>query len=179
MSDLKFEFSEHKDLSKDFLAELDHIFATMPKEDALQNFGEVCVGILNREDTDIIRTKDILERCEKRARYREIFEEQGARLDELGCFKITVDYDEGDPEALDVAVQALVLTLSEWSYHTGTLVAFAIHAAEDDGEGGYSRVHIHVLWDRRRGEKLYRDNVLQWYLHEQFDKDARQGREPQ
>lgn len=168
MSDLMFRFTDHKDVTAQFDGFLDYMFSASPKESVRQDNSEVCVGILVRNDTDIIRSADFRDRRAKMQKYKKMFEESGKRFDELGCFDIIVDYDESDPEALDLAVQVLVLTLAEWAHYTDTLVAFSIHVAQDDGEGDYEPVHMHVLWDRRRREKVYRDNVLQWYMNEQF-----------
>ena len=168
MSKLAFRFSDNQAVEGRLLPVLDHVFAASPREGACQNRSEVCAGILSKETPDIIRTADVVERYCKLGKYRELFESQGAREDELGCFDITVDYDAGDPKALDLAVQMLALSLAEWAYHTGTTVAFAIHVAQAAAEGGLEPAHMHVLWDRRRGDKVYRDNVLQWYLHEQI-----------
>ena len=170
MSDLMFRFTDHNtDVSTQFDGFLDYMFSASPRESVRQHGGEVCVGILTKEDTDIVRTADFEERAAKMKQYVSMFEAAGGRLSELGCFDVVVDYDMDDPDALDLAVQVLVLTLSEWSYYTDTLVAFSIHLAQDDGRDGFEPVHLHVLWDRRRGEKVYRDNVLQWYMHEQFE----------
>ena len=169
MSQLMFRFTEDKDVSKQFEGFLDYMFSASPRESVRQHDAEVCVGIIMADDVDIIRTKNFRERSDKMTKYYDMFKASGERFDELGCFDIVIDYDTSDSDALDLAIQVLVLTLTEWAYSTKTLVGFSIHLAQFAEDDSFEPVHMHVLWDRRRHEKIYRDNVLQWYMHGQFD----------